>query len=122
MKRVWIICLVLALLPLRGWAWSTMALDPGAISSLSTAHAAPAQDTAQPPCHQVHAQEASPDSHKGQTPPCALCDICHAGAISAGHWHVLSAPPWAPSAAPVPAAGHGNGRLRVHELDKPPQA
>jgi len=126
MKRVWIICLMLALLPLRGWAWSTMAMDHGAASSLSAAQAdgaGDAGDAALPPCHQqVSGEQASPDHHKGQTPSCSLCDICHAGAISASPLRAPDAAPWAPEAPPVPVAGHGGGRQRVHEIDKPPQA
>lgn len=124
MKRVWIICLMLALLPLRGWAWSTMVIDHGAASSQGMAHANAAQDTdtALPPCHQqASAQAALPDHPEGQTPPCSLCDICHAGAISAGQLRMPTAASWAPSAPPVPVAGHGGGRQRFHELDKPPR-
>jgi cytochrome c553 len=66
--------LLLALLPLRGWAHLSMHL--------------PAADTsAAAPCHGAEAA-ADPSS---TTPPCTLCDICHGAML-----------PWADDSASRP--------------------
>jgi hypothetical protein len=64
--------LLLALLPLRGWAHLSMHLTAPDLSVMA-------------PCHGA---EAAADS-SASTPPCTLCDICHGAVL-----------PWADSPAP----------------------
>ena len=94
--RVWLLALMIALLPLRGWVGDAMALGGG--SPATSAHG----NTALPPCHghavgdsdrleavSAHAAAASmvtgghPDDvsdHAG----CNSCDICHGIAMGVG--------------------------------------
>ncbi len=58
--------LMLALLPLRGWAMGTM----------NVAMAAPAHEAPAPACHDASGDDAALHAH-------ALCDICHAVAVPA---------------------------------------
>jgi len=68
-----VLWLLLALLPLRGWAHLSMHL--------------PAADTAvMAPCHGAEAAAADPSA---TSQPCTLCDICHGAML-----------PWSDSAAP----------------------
>lgn len=76
MRRTWILCLLIALLPLRGWALSVMAVDRIAQES---GQAAAAQ---LPPCHQAMGPAA--DGHAPQDDAghagghaCSHCAICH---------------------------------------------
>lgn len=118
--RAVLLCLLIALLPLRGWAWSDMAVTagvqdvhapqraPGALAEVG-AHGGP------PPCHGHNAagasQSATPQASDTHTPPgnaphagCSLCDLCHAGAMpstDAPRWSgpppQCSAPGWHPT-------------------------
>lgn len=72
-----IVWLLVALLPLRGWAFATM-------------H--PPKVEAPPPCHAAAPEDAAPDSPAAA---CALCDVCH-GAMLAF--------PMLPAAAQAPKA------------------
>lgn len=125
--RLVVLWILLALLPLRGWAFSSMQVEM-AISDLTAATlefepaiAAPAL----PPCHEV-AAKAGPDSatpnsdvagsgHAG----CALCDLCYSVAI------VDAAP--ALDAVQFAVAHVGSftrtdtGRSLVGGLDRPPR-
>ena len=58
--------LMLALLPLRGWAMGVM----------NVSMAAPAHEASAPACHDAAGDEAALHAH-------ALCDICHAVAAPA---------------------------------------
>lgn len=58
--------LMLALLPLRGWA----------VGMMNASMAAPAHEASAPACHDAAGDEAAPHAH-------ALCDICHAAAAPA---------------------------------------
>jgi hypothetical protein len=80
---VMLLWLLLALLPLRGWAQGTMAL---AAPAAPTAHAAPQQAL---PCHGAMVEH--PAGHPGGPPTsqegdstagtaCSHCDLCHAAA------------------------------------------
>jgi hypothetical protein len=74
-RSVWVLWLLLALLPLRGWAGAVMHL-PG------SATGAPAEQAAMP-CHGDHgagAARSGPDgandSFVATQSSCALCDLC----------------------------------------------
>ena len=89
-----LLCLMIALLPLRGWAWARM-VTPGATPEQAAEHvtdpaAIPAhQDSDTPPCHahdatlqaaQEHTQEDAAPTHTSHH-GCAQCDLCHAGVL-----------------------------------------
>lgn len=83
----WLLWLVIALLPLRGWALAEMAAMtalPGAVMMAvspqdMTPHAAA---EALPPCHAAPADRSMPTDADPQATPahagCSLCEICHA--------------------------------------------
>lgn len=108
--RVWLLALMIALLPLRGWVGDAMAL------AAWPAAAAAASATEQvPPCHgdmatpMVHGQgsqavDSTPLSHGSDGSDhagCNSCDICY-GTVLGGH-EALAGVLQAPSAQPAPA-------------------
>lgn len=103
--------LMLALLPLRGWAEVTMHLSAPALPSV-------AFEASLPPCHAVLAQGddvAPEESGSG----CSLCSLCHGSALCIGETSSAreSATRTAPMAAPQ---GHGPPVLPLPE--RPPRA
>ena len=113
--RVFVLALMIALLPLRGWVGDVMAMEPMAPSQAAHPHAAesaPAmthchEDQAEHAHHHGHAaatdaaQAASADDvhAAGDCGSCSLCQICHSVALTA----VLPQLPAAvlPTAAPA---------------------
>lgn len=86
MRRLhWIIWLMLALLPLRGWAHGFMLVQAaqGSTTALPTVAAAAHHEASNPdslpPCHQpmVGAQSDAGESSATASHACALCDLCH---------------------------------------------
>jgi hypothetical protein len=106
--RVWLLALMIALLPLRGWVGDAMALAawPAAVAS--------APESA-PPCHgemampmvhhhDAHAADTAPLAHNSDGSEhvgCNSCDICH-GTVLGGHM-AFAGMLQAPSAQPAPA-------------------
>jgi hypothetical protein len=127
-RRV-ILWILLALLPLRGWATSDMQVSMG-MSTVMAATAAAASTQAAPdvqhhaaaPCHGVAAKEdvdAAPElSTVGHT-ACTLCDLCHSVAMATAA-PVLSALPMVakPSFSLVST---DTGHLLIARLDRPPR-
>ena len=115
----WLLWLVIALLPLRGWALAEMAAMttlPGAVMM-----AVSPQDM--PPCHAAPAERAMPTDADPQATPahagCSLCEICHA---SLG----LPAPPALslprlPQAAPALVPVTGAADAPPDALFRPPR-
>jgi hypothetical protein len=75
-RSAWVLWLLLALLPLRGWAGAVMHL-PGSTPG------APAEQAAMP-CHGDHGADAArsgtdgaSDSWVATEGSCTLCDLCH---------------------------------------------
>lgn len=127
-RRIWLIGLLIALLPLRGWAWATMPVatwePPPCHASAHQADAPQddAQDDAQDAAPDVApdaapdaAQDAASDSHA----TCTLCDLCHAGVISAPDWAWPDRQP--PATAPSWAVSPSSGREGGDDLFKPPR-
>lgn len=115
-RRLWgglLLGVLLALLPLRGWAEATMHL---AAPAAPAAHSA-ADEAPMPPCHAAMAQ------HDGATPDesasaCSLCSLCQGTALclsEAGIAHEAAAAV-APAAAPQ---GYGPPALPLPE--RPPR-
>ena len=124
----WLLWLVIALLPLRGWALAEMAAMtalPGAVTMAvspqdMTPHAAA---EALPPCHAAPADRSMPTDADPQATPahagCSLCEICHA---SLG----LPAPPSLslprlPQAAPALVPVTGAADAPPDALFRPPR-
>jgi hypothetical protein len=93
---------VLALLPLRGFAAALMPLAMAHPAPAAAAHGDAAHDTAAEamPCHS--AMESAGEQADGDVPltQCAMCDLCHAGVMQAAAPGSLpDAPPQDPPAA-----------------------
>ena len=114
-RRLWILWLMLALLPLRGWAVATMQ-TPGAVDSAVPYQASAAAPEAQvrAPCHDGAHHDASSSGHA-----CSLCDLCHSAAAAAPLFALPGA--LAPDAMPAPGAARRTGRQTVGGLERPPR-
>ena len=121
----WLLGVLLALLPLRGWA--EVLMHTGGHAAGQSQAADPA--AWMPPCHAAmdeeagaeasgHASEAETQAAEpGQA--CSLCALCHATALCASECTVEPSP--AVTAAPTSApAGHGPPALPLPE--RPPRA
>lgn len=115
----WLLWLVIALLPLRGWAQAQMAA-PAAARAMATAltsadatqhHA----DEAMPACHGHVDSTAAPT----QGSICSLCDVCHAslGLTAPVELRLPDLPGAVPTATPVPGLADGP----PSELFRPPR-
>ncbi len=117
--RVALLTLLMALLPLRGWAWAVMPVPSPAAITVQV-------EAAQPPCHGNQLAPNAPDTadasattgHHAQT--CSLCDLCHAGVIVPPSWAWFhDAPPVSPPSWAVSAR---HGRDGTDGLFRPPRA
>ncbi len=135
--RVALLTLLIALLPLRGWAWSVMPVPTlgQAQAALSSLHGAPAPAITSvhqaaersAPCHghQATAQHSPADASAdtpgtGHPHTCSLCDLCHAGVIAPPSWAWFhDAPPVSPPSWAVSAT---HGRDGADGLFRPPRA
>jgi hypothetical protein len=115
MKRAWIVLLLLALLPLRGWAVAGMAVpvlrssDPlaAAVNPVS-AHA-----SVDAPCHGAVSAGDGWQLPADPAPVCSVCDLCHFVALPSFD---LAAPPRDARCARVTA------RSTAFPPDAPPAA
>lgn len=122
MTRIWrvaLLTLLMALLPLRGWAWAVMSVPVAAPVAVQS-------EAAQPSCH---GHQVAPDApatdgasaatgHHAHT--CSLCDLCHAGVIVPPSWAWFhDAPPVSPPSWAVSAT---HGRDGTDGLFRPPRA
>lgn len=142
MTRFWrfaLLTLLIALLPLRGWAWAVMPVPALGSSALHGAHAPAAASLHQAaersaPCHGHQASDQhdliAPDTGaspvttdtpgNGHAHTCSLCDLCHAGVIVPPTWAWFhGAPPVSPPSWAVSAA---HGRDGSDGLFRPPRA
>ena len=131
-SRLVVLWILLALLPLRGWAYGNMqvgmaadavAMAAQSAESPSAAHAAA---HAAMPCHEAAAAtdavpDAAPDAdsaNSGHT-ACALCDLCHSVALFS------AASPLGETLLAVsrvrPVTGIDTGRALVGGLERPPR-
>jgi hypothetical protein len=116
--RLGVMCLLIALMPLRSWAWAGMAGQAVASMLVATVTSdVQPSDGAMPPCHgasvtQTGAEAATSadananadtTSTHGTHNGCALCDLCHAGMLPpptlvwAGDLPQRGAPGWVPT-------------------------
>ena len=127
--RPLILWILLALLPLRGWATSEMQVSMAmgtvvaATAAVSTKQAAPAkQHHAAAPCHGEALQpdlEAAPESGGGGHTACTLCDLCHSVAMATAET-VLDARPTV-AAQRMSFVSTDTGHALVDRLDRPPR-
>ncbi len=115
-------CLVLmiALLPMRGWAAAVMSINPGALSHAAVVAVASfvadadSMDVgmAMPPCHEQQAVSTSPHT-------CATCDFCHSIALPS----MPDLPRAFPAVAsqPDPRGAPTPPDAPLHRLDEPPR-
>jgi hypothetical protein len=112
-RATWILWLMLALLPLRGWAMAAMGLPaagPTSVVLSAEADAAPAMA----PCHQPAADASDADGAS-----CLACDWCHAAlALPA---RVVLDGVHAPAAPPRVQPARDTGRPPIGGLDRPPR-
>ena len=103
--------LLLALLPLRGWAQGTMAL------------AAPATPVQALPCHGEMAEHRAghpqADGNSTASPTCSHCDLCHAAA--APNEGPVQATQALPDLAPAAMVSRAPAAARVDSLFRPPR-
>lgn len=107
----WLLWLVIALLPLRGWAMAQMA-QVAAAPITATHHTADAQ----PPCHGDSLGDTKTNVvHTG----CSLCEVCHAslGLPTVVALHLPDLPHAAPTATPITGVRDGP----PGELFRPPR-
>ncbi len=125
MRRFWLIVLLLALLPLRGWTAAGMAVS----ATLSGPHAnAYAQaDAVAMPCHADRSADeptAGPDAQAHGAAQashlCFSCDLCHAALapVAAGS----ATPEEVPGEGPLAGPSRDTGRLLAGCLERPPRA
>jgi hypothetical protein len=116
MRRFWFIVLLVALLPLRGWAAASMAVSAPPSHLLVQAevhvmpcHADPSDDAA------VQVDDAGQASHL-----CFNCDLCHAALapVAAGS----AIPGQVPGEGPLVGPSRDTGRLLAGCLERPPRA
>ncbi len=128
--RVALLCMLVALLPVRSWAWTSMAVQTAQAAVAETAaepvtgasaSAQPVLADATPPCH-AHAEAPSTEAPSTHTPHhgCSLCDLCHAGVLPPPMWlwsgaavPLGSAPGWTPAT--------DTGRQGTDGLFRPPR-
>lgn len=120
--RCLLLVVLLALLPLRGWAAGAMA------ASMSLPAAGMVQQVL-PPCHgaaPVEAEtaaeasdEAAGAAHESSHHGCSSCLLCHSGIAPAPSLPAARA--LESSQAPHPGAMHDTGRLLPAVLERPPR-
>lgn len=120
--RCFLLVVLLALLPLRGWA-------AGAMAASMALPAAGTVQQALPPCHGSAPAEAEPagearDDAAGATQDsghhgCSACVLCHSGIAPAPGLPAERAQE--PSQAPLPGAMQDTGRLLPAALERPPR-
>ncbi|TDP81628.1 hypothetical protein EV672_10758 [Aquabacterium commune] len=122
--RAALLCLLIALLPVRSWAWTSMAVQTAVTAATAAATAAVAEADATPPCH-AHAEVASAETPSSDTthPPhhgCSLCDLCHAGVLPPPMW-LWSGTAVPPGSAPGWTPATDTGRQGTDGLFRPPR-
>lgn len=110
-RSSWLLCLLIAMLPLRGMA--QLVMQPSSPAP-STASAAVATDQAPCPLH-----VASPDAGSATPSMCSLCDVCHSVAMPMPH--VVASGVLMAAGSPQPAQGLGAGHAPADGLFRPPR-
>lgn len=114
---VWLLWLAIALLPLRGWAASTMpvAVVAEAATVMTMAEAPSAHADLAGPCHQDGDEASVAGSHS-----CGLCGVCHSAVVSMPT--LTPTLPTLPSARPPIDPAPGVERPVQGGPDRPPRS
>ncbi|MEY4754284.1 MAG: hypothetical protein RJA44_1959 [Pseudomonadota bacterium] len=129
----WLLWLVLALLPLRGWAWAAMlpAEVAAAVASVTPDESADPL----PPCHRtalkadgtvtvtdggIAADDGAAADPSSPHPGCTLCSLCHAAAAPAD-MQLPALPALLPESPSVGPAAQPPG-WRADTPERPPKA
>jgi len=127
--RLALVWIVLALLPLRGWAVMAMGIPDAApqaalqVQQTQPHHAidsnverSSTSVSAMPPCHDASTADSvgSPTGHA-----CTLCDLCHSAVTVPRAPLTVGAP--LPPTLPRPGMERDTGRNAVGGLDRPPR-
>jgi hypothetical protein len=114
-RRFWIVCLMLALLPLRGWAAASMTVPAAVVDAAAhIAQAAAPADVAMPACHEAAGDEPGSAGHA-----CNLCDLCHSAVADLATPSLPQMP--LPDVTPCPALARDTGRNAVGGPERPPR-
>lgn len=119
-RRLWIVWLMLALLPLRGWAVASMTMEMTVVEPpvIAVADVHVTQGVANAlPCHEAAGDDGGASSDTCHA--CTLCDLCHS-AVSVFTETALSPLPL-PDALPRAAMAHDTGLAAVGGLERPPR-
>lgn len=113
-RATWILWLMLALLPLRGWAAATMGVPAIDASTAAAAMSAEASDSDRTlPCHTAAGDDGGPAGN------CQACDWCHAALGLPADATLTTAE--LPAAPPRVSAASDTGRRLIGGLDRPPR-
>ncbi|MES2957090.1 MAG: hypothetical protein V4792_02830 [Pseudomonadota bacterium] len=116
-RATWILWLMLALLPLRGWAVAAMGVPTAAQSAAAAVQVEDASSTqhgaALPPCHADSSDDGT------ATTTCQACDWCHAALGIAADVALVETV--LPDDPPAPARVADTGRRAPGGLDRPPR-
>lgn len=122
MRRVWLIVLLVALLPLRGWASAGMAVSAAPSQLLVQAQVQVQEQVQAMPCHAgpsniapAQVEDAGEASHL-----CVSCDLCHAALATAAC--ASTGPSPMSGSGPLVGASRDTGRLLAGCLERPPRA
>lgn len=128
--RCVILWILLALLPLRGWAMSEMQVNmaTSALTAASAEVVSPQaghelQASAAAPCHgEATSSQAdnAPQSSSGTHSACSLCDLCHSVAMVDTQAALSAAPTAAVQRLSLVSAD--TGRALIDRLDRPPRS
>lgn len=113
--RRWIVWLMLAMLPLRGWAVSTMEMPTAVADSAGVERVVTIDTHERSPCHDA----ALDDGAGAASHTCGLCDLCHNAVAAAGEFDPSALV--TPESLPPPGAARDTGRHTVGGLDRPPR-
>ncbi|PXW96960.1 hypothetical protein C7444_10557 [Sphaerotilus hippei] len=118
----WLLWLVIALLPLRGWTLTQMSLPAGApltVVAHASDHAGLPADATPAPCHTTDRHDEVPEAAAAGHGSCSLCDVCHASLGLAAPVELNLAP--LPEAAPCAATPLGLPDGPPSEPFRPPR-
>lgn len=109
-RSTWLLCLLIALLPLRGMAQIVMEQLPAQTAATGAAEQAPCP---------LHAGTTDTDHDMGSASVCSLCDVCHSVAMPMPRVEAAAAAK--PGGVPQTAHGLGAGRAPADGLFRPPR-
>jgi hypothetical protein len=125
-----ILWILLALLPLRGWALSDMqvSMATSALAAASAELVTPdvaheMQASVAAPCHGEAASsqtDNAPQSNSGTHGACSFCDLCHSVAMVNAQTALSAAPTAAVRRLSLVSAD--TGRALIDRLDRPPRS